>query len=593
MSKPPEPRAKTPSRASIPDDPPKAPAEPLAEVERALSILQGRHPDAVQAERETNAALATKKAEAEARAERAGAEEKRRWIWRAVLGSVILVAAAVGWTQYSHRAARAKAVLDALAPGLAPYLSHGFTRWAPSRFAEERVELDVAEPSCFIALASRSPGDGALRVERPSGALEGHDSIAWCTCSAERATALLVDPREGGLVVLHIGAPDVGGDYGLLFLDPLAKVIAPPDECSHESLDAWIDKSAQVRANDTALDEEMRGVLARAGFAVAGSVVPTLPFAVVPGAADACAVAWSTSADDLLSLRLPGGERPIADVKGPFGFCASHARKVTVWRKGAGEVVIERVAANRVGGTHGLRELLPRLGLPAVDAWVEDGDLAWDATAALRASGITLPEITVSTDGRAVTHARLLGLSIAGAMVHADAPDSTGYACEPPLTKASRSAVCVQSASLAWHVVGSVGKAGIAQATLPFWMQASSGTTDPAALSVQLSLVKLGRRLLTDGFEATTLDGVTEVEGGALVTGRAGDDAVVAVQLTREAPWASPCSAGDPWSMDQDPAIVSLLPGAQVKLTCTPRAVAARDRRTVVFRHLAPSPSAK
>src|SRR5580692_2383798 len=128
MSKPPEPRAKTPSRASIPDDPPKAPAEPLAEVERALSILQGRHPDAVQAERETQAALATKKAEADARALRAGAEEKRRWIWRAMLGSVLLVAAVVGWTQYSHRAARAKAVLDALAPELAPYLSHGFSR---------------------------------------------------------------------------------------------------------------------------------------------------------------------------------------------------------------------------------------------------------------------------------------------------------------------------------------------------------------------------------------------------------------------------------------------------------------------------------
>ena len=143
----------------------------------------------------------------------------------------------------------------------------------------------------------------------------------------------------------------------------------------------------------------------------------------------------------------------------------------------------------------------------------------------------------------------------------------------------------MQSAALAWHVVGSAGKAGIAEAPLPFWMQAFAGTSEAAALSAQLALVKLGRRLVTEGFEATTLEGVTEVDGGAQVTGRAGDDAIVAVQLTREAPWASPCSTGDAWTLGGDPAIVSLTPGAQVKLTCKPAALGLRDRRTVVFRH--------
>src|SRR5579863_7005898 len=98
MPKPPEPRAKIPSRASLAEEPPKAPkgpqpsspeiptAEPLAEVERALSILQGRHPDAVRAERETQLALANKKAEGEARATAARVEERRRWIVRSVGG---------------------------------------------------------------------------------------------------------------------------------------------------------------------------------------------------------------------------------------------------------------------------------------------------------------------------------------------------------------------------------------------------------------------------------------------------------------------------------------------------------------------------
>jgi hypothetical protein len=89
---------------------------------------------------------------------------------------------------------------------------------------------------------------------------------------------------------------------------------------------------------------------------------------------------------------------------------------------------------------------------------------------------------------------------------------------------------------------------------------------------------------VADGFETTTMDGVTDVEGGALVTGRGGSDGLVAVQLSRESPWVSPCTNLDPWTVGGDPAVVSLAPGAQVKLVCSPRA--ARDHRTVVFRHV-------
>jgi hypothetical protein len=574
MPKPPPPPKTKPS------------GEPLAEVERALSVLHGRHPDAVRAERETQAALLAKRASADALARRAAARERRTRIVFLAAGAVLVALGGALWSAYSRGAARASRVEAALAPAIAPYLAQGYSRVAGSRLAQEIVELAVSEPSCLVAFASRSPGDGSMRVERLSGALEGSESIAWCTCGAERATVRLrATGSGGGLGVVRIGAREVGGDYGLYFEHPRANVIAPPDECSSESLDAWIDKGlATVRPDDGAVSAPLRDKLSRSGFGGVTTALPELPFAVLPGGADTCAVAWSTSGEDVLSVRLSGGDRPIADAKGLVGVCTDHGKSATVWRKGRGELVVERVSAARIGGVHGLREATRRLGFPIMTAWVGPDELAWDASAALQASGVPAPEIAVSIDGHALTHAGLLALSIAGGIVTTDGRQDA-FACEPPLMRGSQDAVCVQSMPLGWHVVGSVGKAGIAEAPLPFWMRVFGDVADPLALAVELSTLKLGRRLVTEGFEATTLAGVTETNEGALVTGRAGDDAIVALLLTREAPWVAPCSEGDPWALGEEPVVVSLPPGAQVKLVCGSRRGESRDRRTVVFRH--------
>jgi hypothetical protein len=568
--------------------PSKPPADNLAEVERALSILHGRHPEAVRAERETQAALDTKRASSEAHVARAAKEEKRTWLLRGAIGVALAAAAAFAWSAYAGRAARGKAVENSLAPRMAPYVSLGFSRVSPSRFALEMIELSAEEPTCFVALSSRSPGDGTLRVERPSGPLEGSDSIAWCTCGAERSVASLGTPGSGGgLAVARIAAAELGGDQGLYFLSPRAKVIATPDECSSVSLDAWIDKGhAPVRPDDSRLSPSLRARLGDNGFNAVASAAPEFPFAVVPGVPETCILAWSTAPEDVLSLRLSGGGRAQTEVKGVLGACGEKPKTMTAWRKGTGDLVVEQAPAARMGGIHGLREAAVRLGFARTVTWVSNDDLAWDASSTLRASGVPSPEIAVSTDGSAVPQARVLALSIAGAMVRADGKDD-GYSCEPPLTRNSEHAVCVQGTALAWHVVGAVGKAGIAEATLPFWMLAFSNVTDPAALGVELSVLKLGRRLVAEGFEATTLDGVTETRDGALITGRAGDDAIVAIVLTREAPWASPCSAGDPGasSLEAEPVHVPLAPGAQVKLVCGAARGETRDRRTVVFRH--------
>jgi hypothetical protein len=588
---PPPPRAKPAPRVVKPAEPAeeKSPVEPLAEVERALSILHGRHPEAVRAERETQAALLQKKTASEVVATRIAHQERRAWVLRIAAGTAALLLAVAAWWAYSSRASRAAAVEASLAPALERLATLGFSRVPASTFATRALDLSVDEPTCFVALASRSPGDGALRVERPSGTVLGSDSIAWCTCGAERMTARLdADESPGGLAVMRAPAPDVGGDYGLSFMNPRATVLAPADECSSASLDAWIDKGrAPVTPEWAALADARRKGLHDDGFTPVGSARSSLPLAIVPGEKEACILAWSAASEDALSLRLSGGERPLADVHGVIGVCSQGPTSATVWRKGLGDVVVVRASAARVGGIHGLREAASRVGLGPITTWVPVSDLGWDAASTLRASGVPSPEITVSTDGSAVTQARLLSLSMTGAMVRADAPDA--WACEPALTRDSTDAVCVQSRALGWHVVGAVGKAGIAESAFPFWMSTFTGVTDPAAFRVELSLLELGRRLVAGGFEATTLEGVTETRDGALVTGRSGDDAIVAISLTRDAPWAAPCAeGGDGGAPSEDlrgVLPIRLAPGETSKLTCGGRGSEARDRKTVVFRH--------
>jgi hypothetical protein len=587
MPKPPlPPPVKPKPRASA--EPATPAAEPLAEVERALSILHGRHPEAVRADRETQTAVRAKRAQSDALAEHGHRQERWARLRRLGVSVVLLAAALAAGNSYRRRLTEGTAIHAALAPVAAPYLALGFTPVSPSRFARDRVELTSENASCFVALA---PGSLGLVVDRASGVLEGEGSIAWCTCSAgERATVHLRDPARGrGLLVVQADARTVGGDYALPFLAPRPHVIAPPDECSSPSLDAWLGEGRiRMKPSDASLSEDLQKGLTRCGFRPVASVPSSFPFAVVPATSEECTIAWSTVAGDALSLRLEGSGRPLVGVKTAIAFCAQHLAGTTVWREGKGELVVERLLAARVGGTHGLRETATRLGLGPLKTWVPPEELAWDATSTLRASGVSPPEIAASSEGRTVANASLLALSIEGAMVRTDAPSDSTYLCEPPLSLGSSDAVCVQGRPFAWHSVGAVGHAGIAEAAFPFWMQAFAGMVG-AALPVELDLLKLGRRLVAEGFEPTTLDGVTEIGNGALVTGRAGDDAVVALQLTRETPWVLPCSEGTPWTLSGEPAIASLAPGAQLKVVCVPRAPAIlAERRTVVFRHAVP-----
>jgi hypothetical protein len=596
MPKPPERRSKIPVGVplvdrrddEVPLAEPRNTASPVDEVDQAIAALRGLRPDALRVAREMQAAQASKKAalDAGARAERALA--RRAWAKRWAVVVPVAVGLGFAWTQYAQRAERGRAIEAALDPVLAPYLAKGFTRLGGSRFGDESLAIEVPEPSCFVAVASRAPGDGAVHVDRAAGPLEGSATVAWCTCGAESGSVRVARPSAGGgVALLRTATAQVGGQLVLPYLDPTPATIAPPDDCAEASLDAWISLGAAARVNDVALDEDLQDTLRRADFSMVASAPRRLPFAVVPGAADSCALAWSSSPTDRLSVRLAGGTRVIADVTGAVGACTSRAVPFTVFRTGKGDVVVERVSAMRVGGTHGLRQVAPRLGLSSVTAWVPDDDVDWDASAALRASGVLPTEITAPAAARSVRGARVVALSTVGASVAPDGPPTVGYACEPALVTSPHTgtAVCVESTSLTWRA-GGLGKAGVAAAPFPFWMGALTGATDPRALAAELSLLRLGRRIVTDGFELASNDGVSETNGVTRVAGLGGRDGVIVLQLSGEAPWISPCSNGEVWTVNGDPAVVSLAPGAEVALQCTPRAP--RDHRTIVWRHVAP-----
>src|SRR5580692_8816928 len=119
MPKPPlPPPAKPKPRASA--EPAKPAAAPLAEVERALSILHGRHPEAVRADRETQTALRAKRAQSDALAERARRQERWARLRRLGVSVVFLAAALAAGNSYRRRLTEGTAIHAALAPLAAP-----------------------------------------------------------------------------------------------------------------------------------------------------------------------------------------------------------------------------------------------------------------------------------------------------------------------------------------------------------------------------------------------------------------------------------------------------------------------------------------
>lgn len=562
-------------------EPPPKPKDDLAEVERALSVLDGHHPEHERARREVTEAMAKKRVLVES----AVVVSTRALRKRIAIGSAAAVAtglvAYLVWGRHAH----AVALERALAGPTATFEARGFS---PVSTGEGRLE-EAIEPGCYVVVGP-AEGDTKLELEHGGETLTGERSIGWCACTPEKASVR----GASALRMLRVDGKTIGNVDGLGAVEPRPATLSQRSEdCAAEQLDAWLGERKLAAAPvDPAPLEASPALepLRRAGFSVVATLPPGPSFALIDGGGESCFVAWSEDPADALTLRLSGGARPIVSEKGGIAWCSETPRLVTLWRQGRGAVTVARAQAARVAGLLGLKERVQRgVVFPSFTAWVAAEDLAWDATQALRGSAIS--EATVAITGTQIESTgggdpRLVAISmLQGGSLVADRRGDIAYFCHPKLDSGALAATCAQLGPQIWRQTGALGSVGVAQAPLPFWLTVFAEVKDPDLARSLVALLILARRLQGDGFEPTTLAGVVEEQSGVSVTGRGGDDAVVAVGLGPKAPWVFPYSDGTEWQLAGEPRIVDLKPGERVVLSSVqPPTVPKEQRRTVVFR---------
>lgn len=604
----------------------------LTDVERAISVLDGRHPDHEKVARQTREAAERRRGEIAL--ELAG-NARARGLRRVVLAlaTIAAVAAAVVGVRLARRA---RALHAALGEAEAPWVARGFfVRNSNELIGWHALEADLPASTCFVALSTSS---GPLRVAGDGREVEGSRSVAWCTCRPGHVTleaAPAVGTETTGLAVLALPAATLGGPLARSWVDFTPGAWGDRgQDCAETTLDAWIDAhrghpAEAPRTADTAghgssdaaatdldapwLAPGSRHELRGAGWKVIATVDPSHPFAVVNAGPGACAMAIA-DANAELSLRGRGGVRPVTHAHGALAWCSPRAETLSVWREGAAPVAVLAVDATRIGGVLGTRESAEAAGLalPPEATWLRADDLPWDAGALLRASGGTdvaatpLPAEAGPPDARVIALSLSFPLSLpppspssrppssapwsplaVGASV-VGAPDGVAIACDPPRGPGVRQTLCAQVAPVSWFNKKDAA-AGAARASLPVWLGTLQDRKEVDAMARIPELLTLTRRLARQGFEPTALEGVTELPEGVRVVGRAGEDAVVAVGLVPRPPWVLPYTNGVPWDLGDPPRVVPVKPGESVKLKSSPMPDAALStRRTVVFRRAVP-----
>lgn len=572
--------------------------EDLAEVERALSVLQGRHPEHERVRREDEENRARRSAELEAVST---LETRRIRSRRALMAGgiaavgIVAVTGAVVLRGELARLGRIEEAAD-------PFRAMGFVVVdTSSRGAPSKVEANVPA-GCVLATSSTGAD---VRLAHAGGAVEGPVPVLTCLCEGGRVTVTGDVPAGEGLALLRMDASAFGGSRAFAFLPFKPGATGRSDQaCAEGSLDAWLDSkrwlqespagaarpTAQVAPAESErwlAADPRRAALRLAGFELRAIVRPEAPFAVVDVPAESCVLLVVERPEDRPSLRLKGGALAVGPAPGDALWCTAAGALAVAQRDGAGELVVLSAPAARAGGLAGAREAAERAGLPIGASTVPAGDRGWSARQVLLASGIpeTLvtsadaPELGGDADARIVA----LSLEKPGALV-ADLPPDVFSFCEPALDKAL-STVCVFSGPQKWRADGAGTVAGLARARHPFWLFGLQGVNEPAALKAETQLVNLARRLRREGFEPTTIEAVTELDKGAEVLGRAHEDAIVAVALAPAAPWVFPYTDGPAWTLEGEPRVVPIAPLERVTVTATSKALPPKaTRRTVVFR---------
>jgi hypothetical protein len=555
----------------------------LAEVERAMSLLDGRHPDHQRATREMALAAELRRTQLEGAAK----EARRRAIRRGFYVALMLVALGAASFVGVGLTRRARDTAALLSNASAAWEARGFSVVAASgALGGDRAEASV-EPGCFVAVTSAD----RVSVERDTGRAQGAAPIGWCSCVGEHVTASapIAAGASGGVRILRVDPSVIGGASMFPRFEPRPAGFAPGgDECSEVAFDAWLSSRAPP---STPLDEAalasdpLLAPLGRYGFSPLAVSARAAPFVIAAVAPHTCAIA----AGHGIELRATGGDRAVHAPRA-IAWCVSDGATFTVWSDDASAVRVVTIASAKIGGMLGVREALARAKLADAAAWVAPSARGDEAADALRASLMT--DIVVAPDGIAPkvasTDRRIVSVSRESTTELAiDAPAGGYYLCAPPLDPGVTNAVCVESAPHEWRARGGA-KIGIAYAPAPFWLASFSTIDAPAALSGALDLILLARRLAPLGFQPTILGGATETARGVDVLGRVGEDAVVAVGLQPRAPWLLAYTDGPAWEVTDAPHIIPLAPLTRISLTSKPPPSSSKtERRTVVFRRAA------
>jgi len=584
----------------MPGPPPKPKApDDLAEVERALSVLQGRNPEFERARREDEAARSKRRAEIDAASAVEASKTRKR---RLVIGAIVVVAGTVivfAGSVFRSEVARRGSIEQATDS----YRSMGFTVIETSGRGSPGTLDATPEKGCFVTVASNA--DAPLKVTRPSGpAIEGKGPVVFCTCSAEKVTVTSSKVEQGGgLALLRIDGAAIGGSRAFAYLPFKPGTTARSDDgCADAELDAWID-GKRFPANATAAtdpdnklvkaDPKKLAALESAGYKTIATMGSDQPFIIVDLPKESCLLGLSKESGDKLTLRMKGGATPIANAPAAFAYCASGEGSAVLMREGTSDVALLAAPVARVGGTVGLGEVLDQGGIaiedPSKNIVVPPADRAWNARALLVASAVPEGLITMASaptiPADTLSRVDAVSFGTSNALVTETAEDVFSF-CEPPLGGKGSDALCVFSGAHAWKISNAEAVGGVARAKLPFWLFALEGVNEPAAMKAATELVTFARRMRREGYEPTTIEAMTEQPNGVEVLGRMGEDAVVALGVAPSEPWIFPY--GEPaWTLTSGkPAVVNIKVLEKVKITTTVRNLPSKDtRRSVVFRH--------
>jgi hypothetical protein len=433
--------------------------EGLAEVERALSVLHGRHPEHERMRREDEEWRSKRSAQLEAVARVESRRVRSRRALYVMLGvGVVAVATVAGMHVRSELARRGRIehLADVyrapsatnLPPGTlnpasaaASIATLGFSL-VESSGRSEPSKIEASVPAGCLLAATTVPS--RIRIAHAGGAVEGPGPILTCLCEGGHV-AVTADVKPGdGIVLLHAEANALGGSRAFAFLPFKPATVGQTDQaCAEASLDAWIDGKRWPASGDekgpphpapvvdAAASERWmsadpkRVALHGAGFKVAAIVKGDAPFGVVDVPAGSCVLLVNERATDVAGLRLKGGSMALGPTAGNSGWCTStpalvvaqHAGEVSAKgsegaREGAGTLreapeTMDQSAASagalavlfapalRVGGLFGLRESVTRAGLALSAVSIAASDQAWSAKQLLLTSAI--PETLITT----------------------------------------------------------------------------------------------------------------------------------------------------------------------------------------------------